>query len=356
MKKLVFILGLILSLNSGVGAKETDNSIWNGIWEYQRYSKLSGTLEITNCKDNQCHFNIKTANGAHVCNIEGKLKTDADKAEYRERIETSESKNEDIIITFELNTDRKIIKVSANSFAHIYCGMQGDFLGEYENKNNPLRYNTGFDCWTKNQTDTERAICASPKLANASKEMVENYRFMQSVKWYKERDACRDNEICLWNFYTSSIKLGYEEKHNKTLNFYEYIGNISEDTVYYPTDFSLLTDFFIKNMPNEDYEEWTANFSQITVGKCEQCHYLQYGVAGLYTFRESVFYIDKNGIWLAFLHTSDNPQEGYIILYTFPDNTEKDIPSEFNDWLGRLKPYFPKGIKIKYFTEVKASK
>ena len=352
MKKIVLILGLFLCFNVNTWAQNVNNPKWDGIWEYQRYTiNPSGVLEITACNNNECNFNISTANGAHVCNIEGILKTNGNKAEYKEKSKNYEGKIEDLIITFNLNTDKNIIKVDANYASRKYCGMQGHFIGEYENKNNPLRYDTGFDCWAKNLTDTEKTICTSQQLARASKEIIENYPTMQDKDWYNKRDVCNNDEKCLWNFYISSIKSGYEKKSGKPVNLYEYMGNLEEDAWYYPTDFSLLTDFFIKNMQENDYNEWVLNFSQISLGdnKCDKCYYHEYGLAGLYTIMESAFYISKDEIWLAFLHIDENPKERYIIVYTFPEKEEKDIPIVFGDWLNRLKPHFPNGIKLKYF-------
>lgn len=358
MRKFALILGLILCVCANARAQKVTNYNWNGIWEYQRYTNAaSGVLEITACDNNECSFNISTVNGAHVCNIEGKLKTNDNKAEYKENVENIEGKIEDLIINFDLDTDKNIIKVDANRLAYTYCGMQGDFIGEYENKNNPLRYDAGFDCWAKNLTDTEKTICASQQLARVSKEATENYPTMQNKDWYNKRDICNNDDKCLWNFYISSIKSGYEEKSGKQVNLYEYMGDLAEDDLYYPTDFSLLTDFFIKNMQEKDYNEWTYNFSQISLdnNKCDNCYYHEYGLPGLYTIMESAFYISEDEIWLAFLHTDENSQEKYIILYTFSEKEEKDIPLVFNDWLNRLKPYFPNGIKLKYFSDKQIS-
>lgn len=354
MKKFILILGLVLAFAANARADEPNISSWNGIWKYKRYSTASfGDLEITDCKDNQCNFKIATAYGVHTCTLEGKIKINADKGEYREKYKTYDGKNEEVIVTLELDNTKRIITIDANYQSRKYCGMQGYFTGEYENKNNPLRYNTGFDCWNKNITETDKTICASKNLAQASKEMIENYPALQTKEWYDKRENCHNNEECLWDFYISSIKSGYEKEHKKALNLYEYMGNLSEDSLYYPTDFSLLTDFFIKNMQKDDYEEWTATFSQIAMddNRCDKCHYHQYGIAGLYTIMESAFYINKDEIWLAFLQIDNERKESYIIVYSLPDYEEKDIPLVFNGWLERLKPHFPNGIKIKHFTK-----
>lgn len=354
MKKLILILGLLLTFSTNAKTNKTDALSWRGIWEYKRYSTDSfGTLKITDCTDNQCNFKINTADGAHTCSLEGKLKINADKGEYKEKYKTPAGKDEEVIVTFKLDNTKRIIKIDSNHQSHRYCGMQGEFIGEYENENNPLRYDTGFDCWNPDITETEKIICASKNLAQASKEMIENYQSRQTKEWYDKRKNCHNNQKCLWDFYISSIKSNYEKEHNQPLNLYEYMGKLSENSLYYPTDFSLLTDFFIKNMPKDDYEEWTATFSQIAIenNKCDKCRYHTYGVPGLYTIMESAFYIDKDEIWLAFLQINNERNKKHIIIYTLPNYEEKDIPPAFNNWLKRLKPYFPDGIKLKHFTE-----
>lgn len=359
MKRLVLFLGLFLTCSTNAQANKTNNLSWNGVWEYQRYTaNLFGALEISDCKDNQCSFRINTVNGAHTCSLEGKLKINADKGEYKEKYETYDGQYEDIVVTFNLDNEKKVITVDANYPSRVNCGMHGYFTGEYENKNNPLRYNTGFDCWAKNITDTEKTICTSKNLAQASKEMAEQYKSMQTKEWYDKRANCRSNEECLWDFYISSIKSGYEKEHGKPVNFYEYVENLSDGTLLYPTDYSLLAYFFTRNMQGNDYEIWTAAFSQTAIddNECDKCFYREYGAAGLYTFMESAFYIDKDEIWLAFLQIGHNPQEKYIVVYSLPGCEEKDIPPAFNGWLNRLRPHFPQGIKLKHFTEKKSNR
>lgn len=352
MKKFIFIFGLLISFSSYANTKNS-TSVWEGVWEYERYATAkSGTLEITDCRDDLCNFNIATANGTHTCLIEGEFTTNANSGEYKEKAQTFYDQYEDIIISFNLNTDKQIITITANGPIYKYCGTQGHFIGEYENKNNPLRYDTGFNCWTKDLTDSETAICASQKLATASKEMFKNYSFLQTKEWFRTRNKCHKDLKCLWNFYISSIRTGYEQKQGKSVNFYEYMGNLDDD-IYYPTDFSLLTDFFEKNMQKDDYNQWTLNFSQMSTSKCDKCHYAQYGIAGLYTITESAFYINKDEIWLAFLYHNYESNDKYIVIYAPSGKEEKNIPAEFDDWLIRIKEHFSNQIKLKHFDNIK---
>lgn len=354
MKNLIVILASFFAVISECCAGKVANSAWEGVWLYKRYSQgTGGSLEITDCRSNLCNFSIGTFNGAHTCSIEGKLKIKNTHGEYKEKNPYTEDSNKEAIVTFDLDIDKNIITVGANTATNMYCGMQGYFTGNYENENNPQRYDAGFDCWAKNLNAAEKVICASRNLAAANKEMTKDYPAQQTEQWYNKRNACGKNTECLWDFYINSIKSGYVQKNGKIINLYDYMGELADDALYYPTDFSLLTDFFIKNMPADDYDTWISSFSQISLdnNKCNKCHYHKYGLAGLYTIMESAFYINQNEIWLAFIHIdNDDKKQNYIVVYALPDKTEKDIPPEFDEWLNRLKKHYPEGIKLKYFT------
>lgn len=360
MKK-IWLVVLVLIINVYItkigNAEELKNQIWQGDWIFNRYSSASGgSLNIFDCTENFCNFKIATYNGAHTCDIEGKLKTNGTTGNYTERLVTVGGKFENANVNFNLDTKKNIIKVTSDNDYNFFCGMNGYFVGDYENEKNPLRYNTGFDCWNKNLTETEKTICASPDISIASKELIERYKFIQTKEWYNNREKCHANEKCLWDFYVFSIKSGYEKRQGKSFDLYEYMGALSEQSLYYPTDFAILKDYFKKNMSQDDYQEWIASFSQISSDsdKCENCHYHEYGLAGLYTIVESVFYINKqNEIWLAFLHNDKKPNNNCITFYTIPEKNIKDIPPVFNKWLERVKPYFPNNIKLKHFKTAK---
>ena len=126
--------------------------------------------------------------------------------------------------------------------------MQGYFEGEYENANNPLRYKTSFDCWKNGLSDAEKTICATESIATADIEMNKKYEKSITPEWKQKRNNCKKDVDCLWNFYVKSIKSEYEKTNQKTLNLYEYLGGLEEDELYYPTEFTLLNDYFLNNM------------------------------------------------------------------------------------------------------------
>lgn len=351
LKKVIyFCFYLILPL------KTYATSPWEGTWEIGRYTTaMGGRMTITDCQNNVCNFYVRTWHGTHMCEIDGKLKTNGNQAQHRKKSPYEYDKNEKYaVIDFELNPQKNIIEVKGNYIAqHLYCGMRGIFTGEYENENNPLRYETGFDCWANDINDTQKTICADEELSQADKEMSEKYKDMMTSSWNKKRDECQTDTDCLWNFYVTSIKQGYQKSTQKEVNLYEYLGNIKKDELFYPTDLTLLVDYFKTHMKPKDYKEWKIAFSDMSLEdyQCENCLYHEYGVAGLYTITESVFYINKDEIWIAFIYIDDVHEENnHIIIYAPQGKTLKDIPEQYQKWLKRVKPFYPNDIIIKNFS------
>lgn len=321
-----------------------------------RYLNASGgDLTIKNCANNVCDFDIKSFNGAHMCNVSGKMKISGNQAQYRKKSVYKFDNNENyIIIDFDFDKKNKIIEIKANNTAYrLYCGLQGILDGKYENESNPLRYETSFDCWADSLNDTQKTICATKHLAKADVEIGKKYENVMTDEWRSRREKCGTNIECLWNFYLTSIKKAYEKGLQKEFNLFEYFGNLKEDSLYYPTDFTLLADYLLKYMEKEDYKELEATFSQILLedNHCKGCLFHEYGVAGLYTIMESAFYANKNEIWIAFLHIDINDDENNcIIVYAKKGKTLRDIPIQLSKWLERLKPYFKNRINLKYFS------
>lgn len=331
------------------------SSPWEGEWEIGRYYNYSGgNLTIKNCQKGVCDFDIKTYNGAHMCGVDGQMKINGKTAQYHESMKISEDeKAEESTVNFQIDEEKNIITVKCEGYCIYYCGMQGYFEGEYENANNPLRYKTSFDCWKNGLSDAEKTICATESIATADIEMNKKYEKSITPEWKQKRNNCKKDVDCLWNFYVKSIKSEYEKTNQKTLNLYEYLGGFEEDELYYPTEFTLLNDYFLNNMEKEDYEEWSLAFSKIFLSdnECDNCYFYKYGVAGLFTIVESAFYINQDEIWIAFLHRDyEHKEDEYIIIYAPKNKIINDIPSQFNKWLERLKPHYPNGIKLKHFS------
>jgi len=349
IKKLFLCLLLSISDNA------YSASPWEGKWEIGRYDNdFGGGLIIQNCQNNKCDFDIGTVNGAHTCDVKGQMKINGTEAIYHETMKIFEDEDaKKATVHFQLNAQKNIIIVKCEGNCRYYCGMQGYFEGEYENEHNPLRFETSFDCWAENINDTEKTICADANLAAADIEMNKKYEKAMTPEWKQKRNDCKTDVDCLWNFYVSSITNEYQKTTDKDVNLYEYLGNLEEDGLYYPTDFTLLQDYFHKNMAKEDYEEWKLAFGQISMedNECEKCYYHKYGVAGLYTIIESAFYINHDEIWIAFLHADyEHKEDEYIIMYAPEGKTIKDIPVQYQQWLERIKPHYPNGIKLKHFS------
>ena len=335
-----------------VAVEAQAKSPWEGVWIFDRYSHATGgTLKIENCKEDSCEFDLGTYNGAHICSFGGEIKIKGNTAEHRESTDFSEDgTDQEAVINFKLDEQKNIITVEGNNNCRYFCGMHGYFEGEYENEKNPMRYETGFDCWAKDLTDTEKTICSDEQLAQADKEISEKYRDVMPFGWKEERDECKADVDCLWDFYSDYVRYGYERVADKALNLYEYMGNLEKNKFFTPTDFTLIDKYLRENIEKQDYEDWIHTFGTMVSDDCHNCYFLTYGLAGLFTIEESAFYINKDEIWLAFLHNDyDNDKNNYIVMYTPEGKTEKDIPEEYKDWLDRLKPHFPNGIKFKYF-------
>ncbi len=327
--------------------------LWEGKWIYERYlSSIGGSLQITNCRDNKCHFEIITYHGAHTCDINGEMAVNENTAVFTDKAEEFEPETP-YIIKFTLDAQKRRITVKKeDKNSNIYCGMRGYFEGEYEHETNPLRYKTDFDCWGDDLTAAQKEICASEDLSKADLEVAKNYAHLKTDEWYAKREQCAADEKCLWEFYVKTIRNGYEKRAEKPLNLFEYLGKCPE--YMYPDSLILFQDYLQNNMAKEDYDEMRISLSDrySENGENNQYCYYTYGVPGLYTLYETAFYIDAKEIWLAFISANyDDENKNHIIVYAPHGKTENDIPKKFEDWIERLKKNYPQGIKLKYFRE-----
>ncbi len=331
-------------------------SRWEGKWAFERYiNDIGGYLHITDCHENVCRFEIGTSHGAHTCSLDGELKIDGNNAVFSETVEIGDEAPIETLVEFALDAKKRIITVEMEEGSHsYYCGMRGVFEGKYEHEDNPLRYESSFDCWSDGLSETEKVICATEDLAKADVELAKDNKDVMSGAWLKERENCGKDKACLWDFYVKAVRNGYEKRAGRPLNLYEYMGKLEDDAFYFPTDFVLLKDYFKRNMADGDYGPWIVSFCTVSMGEnaCKDCYFHSYGVAGLYTIYESAFYIDKDEIWLAFISANlDDEESKYIIVYAPEGKSEKDIPEKLGAWIERLKPHYPKGIKLKHFKE-----
>ncbi len=329
-------------------------SEWEGKWEYERYNfVLQGGLIITNCTAKECDFEIKTFNGAHTCEISGRMKINKTKAVFTEKTHSRFSDERGFAeFDFDLDPEKRIIKVIGKGDTSYYCGIRGHYEGSYENIENPDRFQTSFDCWKKDISDIEKEICAAAKLSFADLETTNIYPSPRTPEWYAERDKCGPNIDCLWEFYKKKIKEQYQKQTKKTLNLYEYLQPFLKDNPYtYPYRMTLINDYLHNNLTREEYLAWLVtigDIQDIQATDCPNCYFRAYGIPGLYTSYESAMYMDTKGLWLAFI-SEDLKDPEHIVVYMPADQTEDDMPALVREWVEDHKESHPAGAKYKHF-------
>ena len=343
-----FLCGLIL--NFLIFSCAWANSPWEGKWEYGRYDPaIGGVLTITDCKKDNCHFQILTSHGAHSCDVSGTLKIKGNKARFYE-YEAFYGKQE---ILFELNSPKKSINVTRKEGQ--FCGMRGYIDGIYEHESLPYRYKTSFDCWTENLNSTENTICSSALLAKTDLEFDANFHDIKTTEWFNIRNKCNEDKDCIKNFYKNSILNAFSDVKHKKFNLYNYAQSQTQEW-YYPTDLLLLHDFFLNSMPKKYYKAWIISLDDDAyTHDCKDCMAHSYGVAGLYKSYESAFYIDKDQVWLAFISANlPEPENKNIIVFAQKGKSLDDMPQhikDFTDNLIKSDYYKPDCVKLLYFKE-----
>lgn len=329
-------------------------SEWEGVWEYGRYAPAyGGFMEIRDCRLNVCRFAIQTFHGAHTCDVKGKIKVDGTKAVFYKFMQYEDNEEEQKIV-MKLNPEKRIIDVDWQN-GRSFCGSQGNIGGAYEYKGNPLRYATSYDCWAENLTDSEKAICGSEKLAKADREFAKDYPQKITYAWKKERNTCGADENCLWKFYTESIFAEYKAAHDGNFSLYQYFLS-HEPEWYFPTDYVLLQDYLENNITPEDYEAWKVTlYDKGLTARCkENCSFMSYGLTGFETIYESSFYIDEDGIWVAFVSGNlPEEQQKKIVVYAPSGKTEWNMSPQMKDWLLKMVKDHPDGTELKYLERPK---
>ena len=335
-------------LSKGSSSSIATASPWEGRWRYVEHKQVVGDLKIENCSHEKCFFRMSTIHGMHTCDAEGEITLNGNTASYLSVFYLDEEDDKNILkISMVLNEEVGVINISANDNAQRYlCGMRGVFTGKYENARTPVYYETGFDCKKASKTVTETTICTTEKLAKANMEIFRNYPSVKTKKWFLKRDNCGGDEECLWQFYTNSLKEAYEKETNGPFDLYGYFSSKRESVVY-PTDLVLMDDYLRRSMGKEDYEAFTVSLSDVSLKECEGCFFALYGVPGLYTIDESVFLMDEEGIWLAFV-SSCQKWEGKVAVYTQKDK-KYILPQGIKEWVERQKKFHTEGVVFKNF-------
>ncbi len=342
IKKFVWIM----LFATAFGTEAFAGSEWEGVWEYGRYAPAyGGFMNIANCQLNVCDFSIQTFHGAHTCNVNGKLKINGTKGLYYKYLQYQDNGDEQKIV-MKLNPEKRVIDVDWQSGR--FCGFEGNIGGVYENKQNPLRYQTSFDCWAEGLTEAEKTICASERLAKADREFVQNYPQQVTYLWKKERNACGDDEQCLWKYYTGAIFAAYKAEHSGNFSLYQYVMKQKPEW-YFPNDYALLSDYLQNNLTPEDYAAWKITLNdKSNTSKCEECSFMSYSVTGFAHTYASAFYFAEDGMWVAFVSANlPEPENQNIVVYAPQGKTDSDMPSVVKDWISFLKKYYPGGVFMK---------
>ncbi len=329
--KLSLFFGLLLSFSTVTYA----NSDWVGTWEKGRTSNIGGTLNIKSCKQNVCIFDLQATRGGHLCVIENKQITiSGNKAVFKgRRIERN------FKIDFTLDKQKNEITVTSDYHAHwLFCSLGGDMSGVYENSQNPLYYKTGFDCNVSNLPDSDKVICSNQDLANANYELTTIYPNYQTPEKINERRVCQTDEICLMNYYQTSIKEAFTQATAKPFKFYEYTKYTIDKTNDYNLTHYFLINKVLKTVMNAvDYDEFTTNLIAYIIEPSLDGIYAAYGVPGLFTIMEATYHIDTNGDFrIAFL-SPDGQGKEYLIVYLPDIYDDSYLPKQFAKWIEEHK-------------------
>ena len=325
-------------------------SPWEGIWEYGRYAPAyGGSLEIKNCRDNKCDFRIITAHGAHLCNNDGVMEVDGNKAKYVLKLDCGPEKKPEVT-SFKLDPQKKTIEV--DGYSSYFCGMRGYYGGVYEHESNPLRYPTSFNCWNDNLNTAEKEICADFNLSLADMELEKVYPQTKTPQWYNKRNNCLADKKCIWSLYVNTIKNEYQKETKSEFNLFAYVKNKNLNN-YFLNNIAVVNDYFLTHMEKDDYEAWqvTLNDDGYDDGSADY-HMQSFGVAGLYTMYESAIYIDENDVWLTFVSANlKEPLNDNVIVYRPKGKTIENMPLIMREYTENLSKRSAKKIVEKDFRE-----
>lgn len=109
---------------------------WMGKWYLNDQDTVfGGVMEIFDCVDTTCDFKLKSWYDLHICDVEGKIKISADKAEYNGKKyqydrETDTEYFIPVGILFQMEAEDKMNLhfINADSFS-AFCGIQATLEG-----------------------------------------------------------------------------------------------------------------------------------------------------------------------------------------------------------------------------------
>lgn len=109
---------------------------WVGKWYLNDQDTVfGGVMEIFDCVDTTCDFKLESWYDLHICDVEGKIKISADKAEYNSKKyqydrETDTEYFIPVGILFQMEAEDKMNLhfINTDSFS-AFCGMQATLEG-----------------------------------------------------------------------------------------------------------------------------------------------------------------------------------------------------------------------------------
>lgn len=109
---------------------------WVGKWYLNDQDTVfGGVMEIFDCVDTTCDFKLESWYDLHICDVEGKIKINGDKAEYNSKKyqydrETDTEYFIPVGILFQMESEDKMNLhfINADSFS-AFCGIQATLEG-----------------------------------------------------------------------------------------------------------------------------------------------------------------------------------------------------------------------------------
>ncbi|MBR2412589.1 MAG: hypothetical protein IKB10_02910 [Alphaproteobacteria bacterium] len=115
---------------------ENTNQKWVGKWYLNDLDTVfGGVMDVFNCDDTTCDFKLESWYDLHICDVDGKIKINGDKAEYNDKKyqydrETDTEYFIPVGILFQMESEDKMNLrfINADSFS-AFCGMQATLEG-----------------------------------------------------------------------------------------------------------------------------------------------------------------------------------------------------------------------------------
>lgn len=131
----IYILCSCMLIHQSAKCENTTQK-WSGKWYLNDQDTVfGGAMEVFNCDDTTCDFKLESWYDLHICDVEGKIKINGDKAEYNSKKyqydrETDTEYFIPVGILFQMEAEDKMNLhfINADSFS-AFCGIQATLEG-----------------------------------------------------------------------------------------------------------------------------------------------------------------------------------------------------------------------------------